>query len=223
MDPMLQPTFPSSTHLAVEPYARQIIRWPSSGRHILAAHDADTIVVYQAYAEDIARYAVQHQRFGGRFSLQRMSWIKPNFLWMMDRSGWATKPGQERVLAVRLSRTFFDHLLACAVVSSFQSNSSSHEEWRRDVAASEVRLQWDPDHDPAGGRLARRALQLGLRAEALRCYATAEPHEIVDVTPFVREQHAFAVAGDHAPLLTPREDVYLPADLETRRRVGLDD
>ena len=40
----------------------------------------------------------------------RMSWIKPNFLWMMYRSNWGRSQGQEVVLAVRLKRSFFDSL-----------------------------------------------------------------------------------------------------------------
>ena len=87
-----------------QPYSEQQARWPNSGRHILAQYDAESVVVYQAYRDDIADWAVQHQAFGGPWSFTRMSWIKPNFLWMMYRSGWATKPGQERVLAVWLDR-----------------------------------------------------------------------------------------------------------------------
>ena len=75
-------------------YSKQTRKWPQSGRHILAQFDADSIIVYQAYRAAIARHAVEHQRFGGDFSYSRMSWIKPNFLWMMFRSGWATKEGQ---------------------------------------------------------------------------------------------------------------------------------
>lgn len=40
-----------------------------------------------------------------------MSWIKPNFLWMIFRSGWATKENQERVLAMFLRREAFDILM----------------------------------------------------------------------------------------------------------------
>ena len=36
--------------------------WPKEGRHILAQYDADSIVVYQAYCPEIAKYAVEHQR-----------------------------------------------------------------------------------------------------------------------------------------------------------------
>jgi hypothetical protein len=87
--------------MPVQPYLEQLSLWPLLGRHILAWYDHESIVVYQAFAADIADYAMAHQRFGGRFSFARMSWIEPGFLWMMFRSGWATKVGQQRVLATR--------------------------------------------------------------------------------------------------------------------------
>src|SRR4051812_39474663 len=105
--------------LTIESYVAQKEHWPRSGRHILAQFDAETVVVYQAYRAEIGRYAVEHQRFGGAFSFSRMSWVKPNFLWMMYRCGWGVKPDQEVVLAVRLRRSAFDEILAEAVHSSF--------------------------------------------------------------------------------------------------------
>src|SRR5207253_9621790 len=105
--------------LPTAPYRDQQRLWPASGRHILAHFDDETIIVYQAYSPAIADFAVRHGRFGGEFLFTRMSWIKPNFLWMMYRSGWGTKEGQERTLGIRLRRTFFDSLLAQAVPSSF--------------------------------------------------------------------------------------------------------
>jgi hypothetical protein len=77
--------------LVTEPYLAQFRRWPQTGRHILAQFDESTIVVYQAYRPAIGNFAASHGYFGGPFSLNRMSWIKPNFLWMMYRSGWGTK------------------------------------------------------------------------------------------------------------------------------------
>lgn len=105
--------------LELEPYLQQRDDWPSRGRHILAQYDRQTVVVYQAYRPSIGRFAADHGYFGGDFSLGRMSWIKPNFLWMMYRSGWGQKQGQEVVLAVRLQRKAFDEILARAVPSSF--------------------------------------------------------------------------------------------------------
>src|SRR5690349_24563916 len=94
---------------------------PSGGRHIVAQYDAESVCVYQAYRPSIAQYAVDHQKFGGpEFGYSRMSWIKPNFLWMMYRCGWASKDGQERVLAVRLWRAFFDELLMEAAASAVE-------------------------------------------------------------------------------------------------------
>src|SRR4051794_29690087 len=55
-----------------------------------------------------------------------MSWVKPNFLWMMYRSGWGAKEGQEVTLALRLRRQFFDALLAQAVPSLMGPRSVCH-------------------------------------------------------------------------------------------------
>src|SRR5215468_2098098 len=85
--------------LKTEAYLTQVERWPKFGRWILAQYDAESIVVYQAYKPEIGHFAAQNGYFGGEFSLKRMSWIKPNFLWMMYRSGWATKQDQEIVSA----------------------------------------------------------------------------------------------------------------------------
>src|SRR5262245_38384670 len=173
--------------MRLAPYAEQAARWPVSGRHILAQFDADSVIVYQAYRPEIATWAVENQRFGGPFSLSRMSWIKPNFLWMMYRCGWATKEGQERVLAVRLRRTFFDGILKQAVPSTYvRELYADRAAWQADVDRSDVRLQWDPDHGPSGAKLERRAIQLGLRGPVLAEYAS--PVAIEDVTPMVREQ-----------------------------------
>ena len=106
-------------NLLTEPYLVQTARLPKSGRHILAQFDDESVIVYQAYRPAIGHFAAQHGYFGGPFSLSRMSWIKPNFLWMMYRCGWGSKEGQEVVLAVRLKRTAFDEILRRAVHSSF--------------------------------------------------------------------------------------------------------
>jgi hypothetical protein len=53
-----------------------------------------------------------------------MTWIKPSFLWMAYRSGWGTKPGQERVLAIKIKRSGFEWAL--------MHSSLSHGESRRE-------------------------------------------------------------------------------------------
>lgn len=199
--------------LVYEPYAEQVKVWPKDGRHILAQYDDESVIVYQAYNPAIGRYAVEHGRFGGDFSFARMSWVKPNFLWMMYRCGWGTKENQEVALALRLRRAFFDSLLAAAVPSSWDRDLfATSEEWSRAVGRSSVRLQWDPDHHPSGAKLDRRAIQLGLRGAVLEAFGTSELLEVTDLTAFVAEQRDLLAARGGSALLTPRERVYVPAD-----------
>lgn len=209
-------------NIRTEPYLEQAKRWPETGRHILAQFDKDTVVVYQAYRPAIAQFAIEHQTFGGEFSFNRMSWIKPNFLWMMYRSGWGTKEGQESTLAERLRRAGFDEILAQAVHSSFVPDAyGSPENWKARIAESPIRLQWDPDHDPCGVNLERRAIQLGLAGDILRKYAQDWIVSIEDISEFVIEQRAHAKGG-FSKLVTPREEVYSVGNPETAKRIGVD-
>jgi hypothetical protein len=212
----------NSMSLPTELYVDQSAAWPRDGRSILAHYDAETIVVYQAYKPSIARHALEHGVFGGDYSYARMSWIKPGFLWMMYRSGWGTKEGQEMTLALRLKRAFFERILAGAVASSFgQSGCATEEEWKAALAGSEVRLQWDPDHGPRGNPLARRAIQLGLRGSVLAAFGKRELLEVIDMTAFVAEQREVLMASGLGALRTPVERVYHPGDRDVAERLGL--
>jgi hypothetical protein len=218
----LEVTVEHETALTLESWRDQQARWPTEGRHILAQYDAELVVVYQAYRPAIGRYAAQHGRFGGEFSRNRMSWIKPNFLWMMYRSGWETKDGQEVTLAVWFRRFAFETILREAVLSSFtQEAYPSHDDWQAAVARSSVRLQWDPDHGPRGNPLARRAIQLGLRGDALERYASEWLLRIDDISPLVARQREIVRAGNLDLLETPREEVYPIADAALARRLGM--
>ena len=198
--------------LALESYKDQCNLWPESGRCILAQADDHSVVVYQAYRPSIGKYAVENQKFGGEFSLNRMSWIKPNFLWMMYRSGWGTKEGQEKTLAIWLKRDAFNTILSQAVYSSFQPDIYvNREAWSTAVATSEVRLQWDPDHDPHGSKLERRAIQLGLKGSVLKQYAEEWIVKIEDISEFVATQRGNL--SNIGELLTPKERVYPVSDI----------
>jgi Domain of unknown function (DUF4291) len=202
-------------------YKEQIQIWPETGEHILANYDDESISVYQAYRPAIADYAVKHQHFGGEFSFTRMSWIKPNFMWMMYRSGWAAKEGQERILEIRLKRRFFDEILLRAVPSSFYSQSfATREEWQDAIAESDVRLQWDPDHDPSGNSVNRRAIQLGLRGGMLKRFAKDELLYISDVTEFVVTQRENIADFDR--LITPYESIYVPNNVDLMQKIRKD-
>lgn len=191
---------------------------------MLAQFDAETIVVYQAYRPAIGLFAAKHQHFGcSEFSLSRMSWIKPNFLWMMYRSGWGTKEGQEITLALRIRRTFFENLLEKSIESSFNRRQfQTRSDWEQAVAASSVRLQWDPDHHPSGAGLERRALQLGLRDESLLAFSQRELLEVIDISDFVAEQRGNAMPDRLSELITPEEEIYLPNSPAICSRLELD-
>jgi hypothetical protein len=83
-------------------------------RQVRAKYSADTIIVYQAYPPEIAEPALAAGRFVAPFKRDRMTWVKPSFLWMMYRCGWATEPGQEHVLAIEITRSGFERALARA-------------------------------------------------------------------------------------------------------------
>lgn len=121
----------------------------------------------------------------------------------------ATKPGQERVLAVRVPRPDFDELLTTAVPSTdVPDRYASREHWRTAVEGSQVRSQWVPDHDPDGRPLARRAIQLGLRGQTLRAYAEDWPPSMIDVTDLVRAQHQVLQTRGSGTPRHPSESVY---------------
>lgn len=208
--------------LDLAPYLQEQSRWPRCGRHILAQFEPGSVIVYQAYRPELGHFAAEHGVFGGDFSLGRMSWIKPNFLWMMFRSGWGTKPGQEVSLAVHLQQAAFDEILRAAVPSSFQPELyASPLEWRQAVASSDVRVQWDPDHHPSGAKLERRAIQLGLRGQTLERYATQWITAIEDISDFVAQQRAHVLERRYERLMVPRHDVYPILDVDLARRLTL--
>ena len=209
-------------NLRIELYQTQQSLWPNSGRHIMAQFDDNSIFVYQAYRPAIGRFAARRGYFGGEFSLSRMSWIKPNFLWMMYRCGWASKPGQEVVLAIRLKRVFFDMLLEEAIYSSYVEAIYDNElAWKQAIELSNVRLQWDPDHDPTGERVERRAIQLGMRDAVLAQYARDAIIEIEDISTFVCEQYQHVQAQNQSILMMPYETAYPVADPVVASRLGI--
>jgi hypothetical protein len=205
-----------------KPYIDQRASWPDKGQIILAQYDDDSVVVYQAYRRGIAIYAVDHQALGGSdFSFDRMSWVNPNFLFMMRRSEWATDPDQKHVLALWLKRDGFDSILAQAVPSRFEGNGfDSKEAWQAALDASEVIAQWDAGYTPANKKSPLRAVQFGLRGETLRQFATEWIIQIEDITPFVTEQASFL--PEEEMLFTPAERSYPVKDQAVARRLGLD-
>jgi len=192
--------------LKTKSYKEQLKEWPEKGHHIMAQFDEEKVIVYQSYKSEIGLFAAENQCFGGAFSLQRMTWIKPNFLWMMYRNGWGTKVDQEVVLAIHLKREAFVRYLKKAVHSSYQEEIyRNRETWKAAVKNSDIRLQWDPDHNPYGDKLERRAIQIGIRNQEFKNYAKVDILEIEDISTFVKEQHQCVLNHQLERLMLPEE------------------
>ncbi len=197
--------------LRYESYEAHENHLPSTGRFIIAQFDAESIVVYQAFNEAIAAYALEHGRFGGpAYDDTRITHLKPSFLWMMHYSGWAKKQAQEHVLAIRLARDCFDDLLGRATFLATDAKSSD----------AEVQLSWQPYHDLNGAKTDRFAAKIGLLGEAKRKYNEECIQSIEDVTPFVRRQQASVLAGKEAGVQVPCERAYAPQDFRLLLHIG---
>lgn len=187
---------------------------PEPRHRIRAVHSAATVTVYQAYPPAIGLPAARDGRFPAAWKRDRMTWIKPSFLWMMYRCGWGTKEGQETVLAVEITREGFEWALRHACLSHYVPELHADQaEWKRQLRTSPARVQWDPERDVRLQALPHRSLQLGLAGEAAHRYADEWVVSITDVTPLARRVHAAVREDDLATAhgLLPEERPY-PAD-----------
>lgn len=178
-------------------------------KEIRAVYTENTIRVYQAYSAYIADEALELGTFGAHFKRERMTWIKPSFLWMMYRCGWAEKAGQERVLAIDIKRDAFDGLVEQAVLSKYdQDIYNSYEEWKDQIHHSDVRCQWDPERDIYGNPMEYRSIQIGIRGEAVQKYVDEWIVKVSDITDTVKKMKEMRDRGEDITDLLPAEKVY---------------
>lgn len=171
---------------------------------IRALHTATTVTVYQAYRPAIGLPAARDGRFPAEWKRDRMTWIKPSFLWMMYRCGWGTKEGQEVVLAVEIDRSGLEWALAHAELSHYvREVHPDRASWKRGLRTAPARVQWDPERDLDLNPLPYRSLQLGLSGEAARRYADEWTVSVRDVTPLAREVRAAVRAGERERAMRP--------------------
>ena len=176
-------------------------------RQIRAVFDSRTIRVYQAYSGEIADAALKRGTFvSPPFKMERMTWIKPSFLWMMYRSGWATKPGQERVLAIDITREGFEWALANSCLSTFVPTVHGFgDAWQTSLSRTSVRIQWDPERDLRLAPLSYRSIQIGLKGPAVRLYVQDWIKDMMDITALAHRirddllQGSFASARNRLP------------------------
>lgn len=185
-------------------------------QQVRADYDRDTLVVYQAYRPEIGHAALAAGRFVPPWSTERMTWIKPSFLWMMERCGWGRKPGQEVVLGVRITRSGWERALSLAVLTHATGDAES---WREELQAAPVRVQWDPERSLRGEKLSWRSIQVGLSRHISSEFNEEWIRELRDMTPLVHriQKHREAGHWDRAAALLPRERPYpLPDEIARR-------
>ncbi|KRV47902.1 hypothetical protein AQ490_05995 [Wenjunlia vitaminophila] len=183
-------------------------------RQIRARYDARSITVYQAYPPAIADPALRAQRFVPPFSLQRMTWLKPSFLWLMHRSNWAGKPGQERVLAVRITREGWQEALSHAVLTTADPAA---------VARAPVHVQWDPERSLRGAPLNHYSIQVGVSRALIRAFVEEWVIDLTDITPKARKiaELVRTHRAAKAQRLLPPEQVF-PVSESIARRLRID-
>ena len=127
----------------------------------------------------------------------------------MYRCGWAQKENQEHVLAIDIKRSGFDKAVNNAVISTYSENMGiSKEKWQKQVAESDIRVQWDPEKDIYGNNLPYRSIQIGLRRDAVKDYVNNWIVKIIDITDYVNELYALRNSNENIDERLPKEVIY---------------
>ena len=190
-------------------------------RQILAAYDSEGIFVYQAFKPSIAEEALRKGTFGKGFNLERMTWIKPSFGWMHNRSGNATKHRQQTILKNKLSHGGFQQIIAQGVPTSFNRDIfASQRDWQTSLKSSEVRYQWDPDRDLLLRRLENRALQLGIRGSVVHSYVNNWILQVEEVTQLAHDIQDAANKKLQDMPKVPEERLYQVSD-QIQKTLGI--
>lgn len=191
---------------------------------IRADFDRDTLVVYQAYPTAIAEPAVAAGRFVPPFSMHRMTWIKPSFTWMMARSNWASRRGQEHVLAVRIRRDGWESALREAVLTSYHPGvHPDAAAWSSSFSVAPIHVQWDPERSLRGAKLEHRSIQVGISRHRIESFVNEWAVGLEDITARVHKMRDFLGCGriDRARQLQPPERPYpVPHDIASRLAIS---
>ncbi|MFY7670964.1 DUF4291 domain-containing protein [Tenacibaculum sp. MEBiC06402] len=195
----------------------------SKHQEIRAHYDNKTITVYQAYNKLIALPAIKNNKFEAPFSFTRMTWIKPSYLWLMERSNWGTKSNQDYILGIKLKRAFWEKALQMGILTDPDHHVyKSGFEWEQKFKEAKVHIQWDPERSIKGSKLQERTIQVGISRFLIEEYNNEWIEEIIDLTPLTKKINQLRKQGKYseAKRLVPKERVYsLPEVIE--KRIGV--
>lgn len=140
---------------------------------IYADYDEEGVYVYQAFKPKIVKVAVELGTFGKGFGLDRITWIKPSFCWLLRRSKYGTKNRMQAIARIKLSHEAFLEILNQSIETHWnESLFSKEDDWTKKINKSDVIHQWDPERDLIGKRLDRQAIQIGIRGQVIKKYVS---------------------------------------------------
>ena len=192
-------------------------------QEIRADFDTETVTVYQAYNKNIALPAIENNKFEKPFSFTRMTWIKPSYLWMMERSNWASKSNQEYILGIKIKKASWEKALSLAVLTSPDKDIyASGAQWEGEFKDAKVYIQWDPERTLRGAKLEVRSIQVGVSRHLIEEYNDEWIEEIVDMTPLTKKINQLRKDGKYkeAKRHLPKERVF-PLSDEIEKRIGI--
>ena len=180
-------------------------------QEIRAKFDKESISVYQAYNQLIAFPAIQNNRFEKPFSFHRMTWIKPSYLWLMERSNWGLKSNQEYVLEIRIKRDCWEKALSKGILT--HPDKAIYEngvEWEKKFKSAQIHIQWDPERTFRGAKMNKRSIQVGISRFLIEEFNNDWITEIIDQTPLTKKIRGLMKSGKYkeAKRLLPKERVY---------------
>ena len=96
------------------------------------------------------------------------------------------------------------------VFATVPGRHGTRDVWKEALARSEVRLQWDPSHDPFGEKQERKAIQIGIKGNLLKRFSEEMIEQISDITPFVLKQKIYVEHRQLQHLEIPDEKLFVP-------------
>ncbi|GIQ87546.1 protein of unknown function DUF4291, partial [Kipferlia bialata] len=145
------------------------------------------------------------------FKMARMTWIKPSLTWMLYRSGYGQKPGQECILGIDIKREGFEWALRHATLA------------HRNVSDKGcVRVQWDPERTVDIEKLDHRSIQIGLSGEAVERYVKEWIVGIEDITALAHTLYTQGHGNRDTSLLPQEKEYPVPEDIRSILEMGKD-
>lgn len=184
------------------------------GRPLLAGAMGDEVLGFQAHGEAVADDLLAHGMGSPdcrAWRLDRTTRLRLSLPSLLARTDWGRRPGRERILGVRLSRSGFDAMLRSAVLAeNAPAVYASPAAFRLATRFAGVLVQWHDDVDPNGDVLPWQTPRFALRDHALRAFTHEWVVGLVDLTTWVRQHRDVRSAA--LPVPVARAIPLSPAD-----------